>query len=121
MVERILELCKKHGTNPRQVEIALGFANGSLKKSKLETIQASRVKKIADYFNVSMEYLMTGISDPPAKSLIYIPTHDSNFMKWVKKLSDLPEEYRKEIYNQIDYQTGRYEKDIKEKEGASNA
>lgn len=40
----------------------LGYANGSIAKSS-EKIQAYRLKAIADYFGVSMEYILTGETD----------------------------------------------------------
>lgn len=60
MVDRLETLCKQHKTNFSKLEKTLGFANGSLKKSDPAKIGADRVKKLADYFGVSMEYIMTG-------------------------------------------------------------
>lgn len=60
MVNRIRELCKRKNIKIKQLENVLHFANGSIAKSKPETIQAIRVLALAQYFNVSMEYLMTG-------------------------------------------------------------
>lgn len=60
MVDRLESLCKQHKTNFSKLEKTLGFANGSLKKSDPAKIGADRVKKLADYFGVSMEYIMTG-------------------------------------------------------------
>lgn len=68
MLKRIESLCSLRKTNFSQLEKSLGFANGSIKKSKIDTISAIRLKKIADYFNVSMEYLMTG--EEPAAGII---------------------------------------------------
>jgi len=59
MVDRIRMLCKKHGMSLASLEKELGFANGSLAKSD-EKIQSVRIKAIADYFGVSIEYLLTG-------------------------------------------------------------
>lgn len=63
MVERLLELCKKRHTNFSSVEKRLGFGNASLQKTN-EKIQAGRLKKLADYFDVSMEYILTGEETP---------------------------------------------------------
>jgi transcriptional regulator with XRE-family HTH domain len=59
MIARIKELCKQHHTNFSRLEHDLGFANGSVAKSDGK-IQAERLQKIADYFDVTMEYLLTG-------------------------------------------------------------
>ena len=60
MVERLLELCEKRHTNFSAVEKRLGFGNASLQKTN-EKIQAGRLKKLADFFDVSMEYILTGV------------------------------------------------------------
>lgn len=59
MVDRIRALCAAHGTNLFQLEKTLGFANGSLAKSD-EKIQSWRLKAIADYFHVTVDYLISG-------------------------------------------------------------
>lgn len=67
MIERIKELCNEKKTNFSAVEKALGLANASLKKAN-ERMQAIRLKALADYFGVSMEYLLTGNSSPSEAS-----------------------------------------------------
>lgn len=57
MVEKIRELCAKNGISLASLEKILGFANGSLAKSD-DKIQSIRLKAIADYFGVTMEYFM---------------------------------------------------------------
>ncbi len=59
MVERIRKLCEEKYTTFGALEKKLGFANGSLRKTD-EKIQAVRLKTLADYFGVSMEYILTG-------------------------------------------------------------
>lgn len=59
MVERIKALCAQNGLSLAVLEKRLGFANGSVAKSN-EKIQSNRLKSIADYFEVSMEYILTG-------------------------------------------------------------
>lgn len=54
----IRELCVKGGTSIKSLEKELGYSNGSLAKAKV--IPSDRVLEIANYFNVSMEYIMTG-------------------------------------------------------------
>ena len=73
MVDRIKALCKAHKTNFFNLEKSLGFANGSIAKTKIEKVSAIRVKALADYFGVSMEYLMTGVRSNPAAGLILSP------------------------------------------------
>jgi transcriptional regulator with XRE-family HTH domain len=58
--EIIRDLCKKKGTTIAQLEKDLGFGNGTIASSKSNYIRSDRLKAIADYFDVSMEYLLTG-------------------------------------------------------------
>ena len=65
MVERIKDLCASRGIRLANLEKTLGFANGSLAKSD-EKIQSARLRSIAQYFGVSMEYLLIGSEAGPA-------------------------------------------------------
>ena len=56
--ERVKELCKEKGISLNKLEQEIGVASGYL--SKLDNPGIKTVKLIADYFNVSVDYLMTG-------------------------------------------------------------
>lgn len=58
--ERIKELCKKYGISMNQLETDLGFGKGYISKLGKSTPNAIKIQQIADYFNVSMDYLMNG-------------------------------------------------------------
>lgn len=58
--ERIESLRKEFGISQGKLEKELGFSNGSISKWKNSMPNPERLKKLADYFNVSVEYLMTG-------------------------------------------------------------
>ena len=61
LYETLKELCKNKGIALTALEQELGFGRGSLGKTKSGTMpSAERLKKIADYFGVSVEYLTTG-------------------------------------------------------------
>lgn len=51
-------LCKQNGISVTDLEKDLGFSNGSLLKNN--SIRSDRLYKVAQRFNVSMEYLTTG-------------------------------------------------------------
>ena len=57
-IDVIRALCAKNNTSIKALEKELGFSNGSL--AKASTIKDDRLQKIAEYFNVSVDYLMTG-------------------------------------------------------------
>ena len=58
--ERIQALCKSAGKSMNQVETDLGFGKGYISKLGKSTPTATKIKLIADYFNVSVDYLMNG-------------------------------------------------------------
>ncbi|MCB5876923.1 helix-turn-helix domain-containing protein [Blautia producta] len=54
----IKKLCKQKGVTVTGTERVLGFARGSLCKVNTSTPSMEKVKKLADYFEVDIEYLM---------------------------------------------------------------
>ena len=60
--EIIRELCRKNNITIQHLEQTLGFSNASIAKAN-SNMKAEKLKAIADYFGVTMEYLMTG-EDP---------------------------------------------------------
>ena len=58
--ERIESVRKKHKISQGKLEQELGFSNGSISKWKTSMPNSKRLQKLADYFNVSVEYLITG-------------------------------------------------------------
>ena len=65
MVERIKALCKEKGTNLYRLEMALGLANGTIKRWNTNTPSADRLAAVASYLCVSMEYLLNGKEKQP--------------------------------------------------------
>ena len=63
--EKIKELAKKRGKSLGQVEEDLGYGRNTLYKIKNSTPNAERIAEIANYFNVSTDYLL-GRTDNPA-------------------------------------------------------
>ena len=56
--ERIESLRKSSGLSQGKLEKELGFSNGSVSKWKNSTPTSERLQKLADYFNVSIDYLV---------------------------------------------------------------
>ncbi len=57
------ELLQKHGVSTYKVSKETGIAQSvfSSWKNGISTPKQDKMQKIADYFNVSLEYLMTGV------------------------------------------------------------
>lgn len=58
VIDRISSLCKERGMSVSALEKELEFSNGSLAKAK--DIPSSRILEISEYFNVPMNWIMTG-------------------------------------------------------------
>lgn len=63
--EKVRELAKKQGLSLNQVEEKLGFSKNTLYSLKRQKVSSDRLQQIADYFNVSTDYLL-GRTDNPA-------------------------------------------------------
>lgn len=59
-VERVKKICKERKIPISRIEKDLGFANGYIGQLKKGTFPADRLNEIANYLNVSSEYLLTG-------------------------------------------------------------
>ena len=69
MYDRIKSLCNQKGVTITGTEKDLGFARGSLCKVDTNKPSMERVNKLADYFGVSVEYLMTGETTEEKKDI----------------------------------------------------
>ena len=59
--DRIKSLCDENGIAVTALETRLGYGRGYIGKMRhTKKIPSDRIKEIADYFGVSVEYLMTG-------------------------------------------------------------
>ncbi|HBC2593264.1 TPA: helix-turn-helix transcriptional regulator [Enterococcus faecalis] len=56
--EIIKELAKQKKLSIRQLEMNLGYSNGYLAKWRVNTPNSDELSRIADYFNVSVDYLL---------------------------------------------------------------
>lgn len=63
--EKIKELADNRGISLMKLEEDLGYSRNTLYKLKSQKPNAERISEIADYFNVSTDYLL-GRTDNPA-------------------------------------------------------
>jgi len=62
LYEKIKELASQKNVSIRQVEEKLGFSNGTIRQWGRKNPGVNKVKDVAKYFNVSVDYLL-GIED----------------------------------------------------------
>lgn len=91
----IKKLCTEHGIALTALEKELGFGRGSLGKLKSGGTSAKRLQKVADYFGVSINYLMTGEDSP-------INNDGSLSLKDERDIAKDMENIRKKIMNGSD-------------------
>ena len=59
--DRIKELANQRGISLPVLESELGFGNGTIVKWDKSIPNAEKLQAVANFFNVSMEYLLSGI------------------------------------------------------------
>lgn len=67
--ETIKTLCKERGIAVTALEKELGFGRGSIGKLRNSQTSAERLQKIADYFNVTVDYLVNGATEVEPSAL----------------------------------------------------
>jgi transcriptional regulator with XRE-family HTH domain len=60
IVDRIRSLCREQGSSITKLEVALGFGNGSIGRWKDSSPSYERLKAVAEYLGVTIEYLAEG-------------------------------------------------------------
>lgn len=67
--DTFIDLCAKNGKKPNPVAKELGFGSSAVTHWKRGTVPSDiSLKKIADYFGVSVDYLLGKEEQPPAPS-----------------------------------------------------
>ena len=94
--ERVVFLCNKNDISQSKLESDLGIAKGSVTKWKTAEPRRSAIIKIADYFNVSVDYLISGEEN---KTPIF--EYSSDIMELIKLYSQLNKEQKSAILNMM--------------------
>lgn len=58
IVEKIRELANKQGYSLTTLEVKLGLGNGTISRWNKNAPNTDKLQKVADFFNVSMDYLL---------------------------------------------------------------
>ncbi len=86
LYERILQLCKGRGVNITTMCKESGASRGSLtdlKNGRKQSLSADTLSKIAAYFSVSVDYLLTG--EQIEKPLINADEELTEYLEMLKK------------------------------------
>lgn len=79
LFEKIKELCQKRGISINSLEETLGYSRNTIYSMKSKKPNAERLQEIADYFNVSTDYLL-GRTDNPAIAGDTVTTPDGRIV-----------------------------------------
>ena len=103
--ERIKELAKKQGKSLNKVEEELGYGRNVLYRLKSSNPSAERLQEIANYFGVSVDYLL-GRTDN-SHNAESEDEYDDLVMMFRKNEMEIPEEkrdeYRREVLKLMDF------------------
>lgn len=79
--KRIQELCRNSGISMNQLEQELGFGKGYISKLGKSIPNVSKIQLIANYFNVTVDYLMTGEDSSDKKEVTLTPRDERDIEK----------------------------------------
>lgn len=125
MYEIFLKLLNEKGVTAYKVGKATGIAGSTFTdwKSGRSVPKQEKLQKIADYFGVSLDYLMTGKESNPSMDYLYTDENsdflievtnkakDKGFVERMKKYMSLLSEDQKSINDMIDFMYNKEKKD----------
>lgn len=80
-VERVKDLCKERKIPISKLEKDLGFSNGYIGQLRKGVFPSDRLVLIANYLNVSPDYLMTGETPSDKKEVTLTPRDERDIEK----------------------------------------
>lgn len=92
-VERVKSICKERGIAISKLEGDLGFGNAYISGLKKGKIPYDRLSKIADYLNLDIDYLATGIEKKNA------PAFESEHLELIRLYSQLKKEQKDAVFS----------------------
>ncbi|WP_088815674.1 MULTISPECIES: helix-turn-helix domain-containing protein [Listeria] len=89
--ERIKQLCEQQKISISELERKLNFGNGIIRKWEKAAPNSDKLQKVADYFNVSTDYLLLRTDNPYMNSEDTLAAHaiDRNHKFTDKEIEDI--------------------------------
>lgn len=63
ILKNIIKLCRERGISISKLEKTLGFGNATIRGWENSSPSVDKIKKVADFFGVSIEVLISGSDD----------------------------------------------------------
>jgi len=89
IVERIRKLANKQGFSLTTLEVKLGLGNGTISRWRSSSPNTDKLQKVADFFNVSLDYLLGRASKVDELAGVYF-----NFAKEAQENEIDPDDIR---------------------------
>lgn len=102
-VEVLFALCKERNIAISRVEKDLGYGNGYFRSLKKKEVPGNRLKEVADYFGVSVDYFLYGKEKTATPEGSGISEKDVKLLAWFRSL---PPETQKAILYDADAPEG---------------
>lgn len=96
LVEKIKYLCNAKKTNFAEVERNTGISNGQIRRWNSSSPKIENVKKVADYFDVSVDYLLGRTEDDEIHTIA--AHHDGE--DWTEEELKTIEEFKRFVKSQ---------------------
>lgn len=105
-VERIKSICKERHIPISKLEKDLGFGNAYISGLRKGTVPDDRLRCIADYLGLSVDYLMTGKESQfileLAKTDVALTSMPNHLKEYALKMASLTKENQELIIKMID-------------------
>lgn len=95
ILERIKKLCAEKGINLTKLEKEIGLSQGAAYKWKNSSPSLEVLDKLSNYFDVTVDYIMTGVE----KTKPEIPMHTDEHFELLELYSALKDEQKIAIMN----------------------
>ena len=83
--DRIRGLCREKGMSLPLLEAALGFGNGTITKWDKSAPSTDKLSRVADYFNVSVDYLLGRVA---SRNMIDPDSIDGIYLSYAKDMQN---------------------------------
>lgn len=91
--DRVISLCTNNGITAADLEKKLLLGNGAVDKWKTSKPRASTAAKIAEYFNVSIEYILFGEEPASKTKLVLTDSQEIDVIDMLRKLDTVSRYY----------------------------
>jgi repressor protein len=99
ILDRIRSLANERKVTLAELERNLDFSNGSLRKWGTSTPSGDKIEKVADYFNVSVDYLLGRTQNPYTSNDNLMNTQELETLIMFRKETEDMSDDEKERFN----------------------